>query len=850
MDPYANTENIQVAITSEDQGTEIAGETVNIGDELVETLKDNQELGWVFVSKEEARHGVERGTYYGSLFIPANFSEKITGIVDGELERPQVEYTVNEKINAITPKITNSGVTAITQQINENFTEAVSETVLSRLKELGIELENQLPTIRKIEQGIFTLEDKLPEINEASQSILTLEEKLPTFHEKALKVVELEERLPEVNQAADSLLKIQEHWPTVMEVADWVPKIQDNLPLLEDGAVRLTEIDQQLTSASDVLATALDRSDQALDVIGTALDILPQVQDLAVSGEKLTEEFTNFIDTSEEALQSISPTIKQNLSLVESIASSAADISDRLQSVDRSILPTAKELRTLEDRLNTAERIVATTDAILTRINDFLPVPLLNPVLERLDSLQTKIGRLSSLSGGVAKVIESGKVPSNDQLKSFEDTADHISNEIDAILGSYDSDIVPAVEDGLDRLRNVSGTAEERLQDAQQRLPDVEQLLLDTKDSLETGQDYLKEFQTELPELQSKVNDLSTELNTHMDDIKDIVQRSADFVDNDLPQIEDKLNQAVAFVENDLPRLEDDLRRLSDLIETKWPELEDRVKEAADVVRNDLPRLEEGITLAADKLRELEDQSGVLDDLNEIIRGDIEEESAFLASPVEVNEQRLYPIPNYGSAMAPFYIALTLWVGGTLLISLLRADPEEPEEGTFKPYHLFLGRLGTFVTIGVGQALFVTLGHLYLLDAYVAEPFWFVLFAVLTSITFVTMTYTLLSVFGNIGKGLAIIMLVFQFTSSGGTFPVSMSSPFFQALNPFVPFTYAISLFRESVGGILWETVYRDIAMLLVFIVLSLILALLLKKPLSGITQKSAREAKKTKVIN
>jgi putative membrane protein len=187
-------------------------------------------------------------------------------------------------------------------------------------------------------------------------------------------------------------------------------------------------------------------------------------------------------------------------------------------------------------------------------------------------------------------------------------------------------------------------------------------------------------------------------------------------------------------------------------------------------------------------------------------------------------------------------------VGATLLISLLKAEADNPGE-RYKPYQLYLGRLATFLTIGMFQALFITLGDIYLLEAYVADKLPFVLFAMLVSAVFVTITYTLLSVFGNVGKGLAIIFMVFQFSSSGGTFPISMTPAFFQALNPFMPFTYAISLLREGVGGILWQTAIRDILFLLGFIGLSLFVALVLKRPLSGLIKKSTENAKKTKII-
>lgn len=171
-DPYSNTQGIKIAVTTEDEGATVEGTNVNIGDELVTSLKHNEKLGWTFVDRAESSRGVQTGEYYASLLIPGDFSSKITGIVDGKLERPEVIYTVNEKVNAIAPKITGSGVSAITTQINESFTEAVSEAVLTKLKEAGVEINTQLPTLRKMENGIFTLEKNLPAIRAAGQKVL------------------------------------------------------------------------------------------------------------------------------------------------------------------------------------------------------------------------------------------------------------------------------------------------------------------------------------------------------------------------------------------------------------------------------------------------------------------------------------------------------------------------------------------------------------------------------------------------------------------------------------------------------------------------------------------------------
>lgn len=134
------------------------------------------------------------------------------------------------------------------------------------------------------------------------------------------------------------------------------------------------------------------------------------------------------------------------------------------------------------------------------------------------------------------------------------------------------------------------------------------------------------------------------------------------------------------------------------------------------------------------------------------------------------------------------------------MISLLRTGVDTGGI-TYTGHQLYFGRLLTFLTIGILQALVAVFGNIYILNCYVADKGWFVLFAVLISIVFVTIVFTLVSVFGNLGKGIAIVFMVLQFSSSGGTFPISTTGHFFQILNPFMPFTYAISLLREAVGG-------------------------------------------------
>ena len=137
-DPYSQTSHIRVAVANEDEGaTKDQIGTVNVGAMLEMQLKGNDQLGWHFVSAQEARAEVERGDSYAAFVIPASFSRDLTGIVDGTYVKPNIQYYVNEKNNAVAPKITGAGATALDRQINSAFVSTVAKVLSEKASEAG-----------------------------------------------------------------------------------------------------------------------------------------------------------------------------------------------------------------------------------------------------------------------------------------------------------------------------------------------------------------------------------------------------------------------------------------------------------------------------------------------------------------------------------------------------------------------------------------------------------------------------------------------------------------------------------------------------------------------------------------
>lgn len=292
-----------------------------------------------------------------------------------------------------------------------------------------------------------------------------------------------------------------------------------------------------------------------------------------------------------------------------------------------------------------------------------------------------------------------------------------------------------------------------------------------------------------------------------------------------------------------LQNAQNNMPLISSLLQGANTGVDSKIKTLKEI-KDKFPQIQQDIHSNSEKLGSLNDD----EKLNEIVRllkRDAKKESQFLSDPIELKQNRVYPIPNYGSAMAPFYTTLALWVGAFILLALLSVKVKNFKDGVkLTAGEQFLGRYLTFVTIAIMQALVTILGNLFLIKTYAVSPVIYIIFGIYTSTVFIMIIYTLVSVLGNIGKALAMIALVLQVSASGGTFPIELMPSFFQAINPMLPFTYAIGGMREAVGGILPEALIKNTLILSLYFIVSIIFGLLLKEKANKINEKFVKQFK------
>lgn len=217
--------------------------------------------------------------------------------------------------------------------------------------------------------------------------------------------------------------------------------------------------------------------------------------------------------------------------------------------------------------------------------------------------------------------------------------------------------------------------------------------------------------------------------------------------------------------------------------------------------------------------------------LRKLMSGDPDTYGEFFSEPVKTDTVEVYPIANYGSAMTPFYTVLALWVGALLLTALVKVKAEPKNLQGVKLHQLYFGRYLLFFVLGQIQALVVVLGDIYLLHCQILDKglFWFT--ASLTSFVFTLLVYSLTLSFGDIGKAVAVVIMVIQIAGSGGTFPIELLPSVYRNIYIFFPFPYAINAMRETIGGMYGNMYVKSLLQLMIFAAAALVLGLLIRKP-------------------
>lgn len=207
----------------------------------------------------------------------------------------------------------------------------------------------------------------------------------------------------------------------------------------------------------------------------------------------------------------------------------------------------------------------------------------------------------------------------------------------------------------------------------------------------------------------------------------------------------------------------------------------------------------------------------------------------FLSAPVEINKVRMFPVENYASGVAPFFTSVALWVGGIALVAIFKLEVDDEGLGVrVRPWQAYFGRWLLFVLLGTLQAVVCCAGNM-VIGIQCAHPWAFFLSAIVASFAFVNVIFALSVAFKHLGKALAFTLIILQVPGSAGMYPIEMMPGFFQAINPWLPFTYSNNALREAVAGLYEGELAHNLVALLLFVLPSILVGVTARSHLVNI---------------
>ncbi|EIQ7162671.1 YhgE/Pip domain-containing protein [Enterococcus faecalis] len=799
-DPYSNTGELPIAVYSDDQTATFQDKSVNIGDEVLKNLKKNKQLGWRFVdSKKELDKGVQSGKYFAGIYLPKDFSKDLLSFTSGDINKPKIEYSINEKINAIAPKITSKGASSIQSQISEEFIKTASSTLIKTFNDIGYDIDKNMVSIQKVKSMILDTDANIGTIDTYAKQVTDLHGKMPELKEKLAKANDAMKYLPEVDTLGEKIVELNGKMPSIKEQASVILTLQEKIPEIQNAGRQIAMIDEDFASVEQTMSEGIQEAKQGLEIIQQVQTALPDIRKLGDQANDLGNVTLDGANKLQEALPGITQSVG---TILKAIGTISAGVNTALEDLKNHRLP-VEEREAIKQQLS--ESLGKQHENIQQLIQLFTQI---QEATGNTD-LQDTINRLNTIDGIVVRLkTDVDNIDVNAVTDADLNAIQAEAQQVEATVNSINPDAIEnTVKTILDKLIATIQNAQGQLNKAQQI--DFEGLLSSTSQTVTNAISLLEKYQAEMPAIKQEIHDANTMLNGNMETIVNGINRGADLYKNDLPVIQDKVSKAAAFMQNDYPGIRKDLTNTLKTVNEKMPDVEAALDKANELIINDWPNIKTGLHKAANAIRKGEKEVD-LGEILKLLKLDANKESDFFTQPVEVKEHAVYPIANNGSASTPFYTALCLWVGAVLFSSVATTDVylEGKDKKRFSKREQFSARMFTFIVMGIGQALIVTLGNYFALGVDVRNPAYSVWFAVLIAITFMIMVYVLVALFGNVGKGIAIIILVLSISGGGGNYPIQVSGKFFQMINPFLPFTHAVNLLRESAGGIYWPNAW------------------------------------------
>ena len=810
-DPYENTRNMKVAVVCNDRDyLDEDGKVINIGNELVTELKaDSDNMGYVFLDDaDKAIKGTYNGDYYAAIVIEPDFTYNMYNFLSADIKDPTICFYQNEKKNAVAVKITDAVADKVKKVVNEKYSAAIVETLFEKLNTLSMDIEGDSPltlvrnTLSTVNSNLLNYDASINGFIDANNALInTLNDTNGTI--------------------GYSIYLIGNERVNISDQIYYVGDIKNDLSLIND------EVGNMMTGLEDAVEEAIYKLDRLYE--GEIDDPEAAAQALA----ELERQYQELIDYITHSGLS-GPEIDDALSALNTLADKISQLRKEIGLDDNAKNQSASETRELiEENRNSIKALQtdfekSAVPKVYTAMTGYAYDDLSKPEATQ-QSLETaldytmmdidkRIDRIkSNLNYAQTAASEEGRIAALEAAKK--DTA-IVQQEVDAVAAVTDSF---GEATGNKNAAKAASAAKSSSSDIN-GIGDIYDKIfagehdIDLKRDLQLVYDALDVTRETLTEV------VYPTLDTMLGDLQDTMGDMSGLL-LDLSNVLGKTQPILGAVGETFGAVNNTLIQVKDLINN----YSSRIGEILGILDGD-----------SDDSR--------IQDILDFFSMDPETIGEFIASPVGIETEYIYPVKSYGTAMTPFYTMLAVWVGCIIINSIIKIEgPIAVENATH--VESFFGRYLIYFLISLIQTMIIMIGDLLLMGISCVNPGLFLLTGLITSLTVSMLGYGLAVTFGNIGKALFVVIMIIQIAGSGGSYPIELLPGFFQDVYMLFPFPYAINAMRETIAGLYQHDYLIYILQLLIFFAIGLVLGLLAKKPLSGINKYMNEQLENTEMM-
>lgn len=808
-DPYENINDIPIAVVNEDQGYIFEGELLQVGDELVDNMK-RQDYNFNFVDKDEGYIGLRNQDYYILIEIPENFSKSATSVVEHP-QKLELIYVPNESYNFLASQMGESAMLQIQHELEAEITKTYIDSVLDKTDDVKGMLTDAKDATEELNDGAHKLDVGAELI---STNLVTLSEKMVEYADG-------------VGIAADGVDQLADGANTL---SSGIQELYDNSEKMRDASVEVQSGTNQLDDGMKAANSGVNQLEQNIPALISGTNQVNQ--GLATFQGELPKEMANKIKTTvieqkdpirkklSQAIMvkkdELSPVISKQLTneiasgaaetiaveagnIVKGVAANldmnqiVAGINQSIRDVSEpSINQTKQEITVILQEADAPdeviEEVLGKLDPDYNVIQQMVAVKVeatLNNALANIEITEAQQKQLEQMikERAEAKVTNGVNVALDASLVQVDQMIDGYEAKLEASLDSIAKDLETEIKIALNEPIGQLQSGVNQINNGQKQLYAGVQVLGQGTNDLVQGSTALRNGQISYVQNMNKFTDAFSLANNGS---------------NDLVSGTNELRTGMATLLDATTQLHDGTSQLA---------------EGSVDLHDGTNTMVDGTELFFEKM------TTALDTAKDV--NVTEQMKDMLASPVNVENAKINEVPNYGTGFAPYFLSLGLFVGALLLsiVYPLRETSSLPSSGT----EWFLRKFFMLSGIGILQALIACIILLLGLGIDVQSVPLFIMFAVFTSLSFITLIQFFVTALDNPGRFIAILILILQLTTSAGTFPLELIPKVLQPINAILPMTYSVAGFKAVISSGDYSAMWANVGILIFFMTLFII---------------------------